>query len=82
MKIKIDKFVYILTFLIFYIFLILQSQAQDSQDTQVRKLPQIKLEDYTIIGLEKVVLPSKERRTIAKKISPDWSENSFVRLKE
>lgn len=57
------------------------SQAQDEQGNQVRRLPQIQMEDYTIIGLEKVVLPHKERQTIARRMELNWSENHLARLK-
>lgn len=56
--------------------------AQDSQQDQVKKLPQIQLEDYTIVGLEKVVLPRKERRSISRQLSVNWEENELVRLKQ
>ena len=67
-------------FLLFTIF-ILPCLAQESQSNQ-NQLPQIKLEDYTIIGLEKVVLPRKVRRTMEKKLELDWSQNTMVMLKE
>lgn len=68
-------------FILFSIGINLPSRAQDSQQEQTR-LPQIQLEDYTIIGLEKVVLPRKERRTLFKKIGLSWQENTNVRIKE
>lgn len=60
---------------------ILPVNGQNSQESQ-STLPQIKLEDYTIIGLEKVVLPHKVRRTISKKMIFEWSQNNFITLKE
>ena len=60
---------------------ILAVNGQDSQESQ-STLPQIKLEDYTIIGLEKVVLPHKVRRTISKKLTFEWSQNSSIMSKE
>lgn len=78
MMIRLTKlFISILLFAVF----ISPSRAQESQSNQ-RQLPQIELEDYTIIGLEKVVLPHKVRRTMSKKLVVDWSQNSFVRLKQ
>lgn len=65
----------------FFIGLTISSRAQNPPQEQTR-LPQIKLEDYTIIGLEKVVLPRKERKTVFKKIGLSWSENENVRIKE
>lgn len=65
----------------FFICLTVSSRAQNSQQGQTR-LPQIQLQDYTIIGLEKVVLPRKERRILFKEIALNWSENRDIKIKE
>lgn len=56
------------------------AQVQNSQPEKA-PLPQIQLEDYTIIGLEKVVLPKKERRTLFRKTELNWTENASIREK-
>ena len=56
------------------------ARGQNSSREQTT-LPQIHLEDYTIIGLEKVVLPRKQRRTFFKGIELNWSENANVKEK-
>ncbi|MFQ5582839.1 MAG: hypothetical protein ACE5GL_00195 [Calditrichia bacterium] len=58
--------------------------AQANEETPPQKpagAPEIQLEDYTIIGLDKVVLPHKERRSVFKELKVGWAENSVVTSK-
>ncbi|GAB4370108.1 MAG: hypothetical protein Kow0042_12170 [Calditrichia bacterium] len=47
-----------------------------------RELPQIQLEEYTIVGLARVTLPRKIRSQIFKDVKIQWSENHRVWEKE
>jgi hypothetical protein len=60
------------------------SQHEEKRDTsaQSHQLPQIQLEDYTIIGLEKVALPRKERQSLKHPLTLLWEDNAWVEVKE
>ena len=62
------------------LFLIWPAFAQGTPPAR-DSLPEIYLQEYTIVGLEKVVLPEKERRIIFKKVPGRWIENQHIRQK-
>jgi hypothetical protein len=73
-------------FLILSILIVLGSQAvfgQPSADSlqpaQPEKvLPQIQLQEYTIVGLAKISLPRKIRTQVFKEVDIEWSDNQDV----
>lgn len=69
---------------LFSLFPFVFSQQVEKGDTpaQTGQLPQIQLEDYTIIGLEKVALPRKERQSIKHPLSLFWADNAALAVKE
>ena len=59
------------------------AQANETeQDSQDKDLPQIQMEDYTIIGLARVTLPQKSRKQIFKDIKINWIKNEKIYQKE
>ena len=60
-----------------------QQSADSLARTQPRKeLPQIQLQEYTIVGLAKISLPRKIRTQVFKEVDIDWSENQDLYNKE
>jgi hypothetical protein len=59
-------------------------QAADSlQPSKVQKeLPQIQLQEYTIVGLAKITLPRKIRTQVFKEVDIEWSDNQNLYNKE
>jgi hypothetical protein len=49
---------------------------------QQKELPQIQMEDYTIIGLARVTLPQKSRKQTFKDIKVRWIKNQKIYQKE
>jgi hypothetical protein len=47
-----------------------------------KELPQIQLEDYTIIGLAKVNLPQKQRTQVFREVDIKWTDNQKIHDKE
>ena len=60
-----------------------QQSADSLQRTQPEKvLPQIQLQEYTIVGLAKISLPRKIRTQVFKEVDIEWSDNQNVYNKE
>ncbi len=57
-----------------------EPEAQPSSP-QKKPLPEIYLQEYTIVGLEKVVLPEKERRIVFKRVPGRWVNNRRIQQK-
>jgi len=49
-----------------------------AQNQSQQNLPQIQLQEYTIVGLEKVVLPRKERKPILNEVEIRWVTNPTI----
>ena len=68
----------------------LSAQAPDTSSAQKvrnvdagkKTLPEIQLKEYTILGLEKVLLPQKIRAQIFKEVKIQWLDNQQIRQKE
>jgi hypothetical protein len=76
----------ILFFLLFPLLIFAQSPT-DSAAASVPQpsgdvLPQIQLEDYTIIGLAKITLPQKKRTQVFRDVDIVWTSNDEILQKE
>lgn len=58
------------------------AQSVGELKEEVQELPQIQLQEYTIIGLAKVFLPHKIRKQIFKDVEINWVVNSHILEKE
>jgi hypothetical protein len=81
-------FLSIFVFLAVLLFCIAGVQAQVPTDTlkpppipkqvKPKELPQIQMEEYTIVGLSRITLPRKVRTQIFKKVQIEWSQNEAI----
>ena len=81
-------FLYTFVTLAIWVFYIIGAQAQTPADTlkqptvpkqvKPKELPQIQLQEYTIVGLSRITLPRKVRTQIIKNVQIEWSENQAI----
>ena len=81
-------FLSIFTFLAVVFLIVVDVRAQVPTDTlkppsipkevKPKELPQIQMEEYTIVGLSRITLPRKVRTQIFKNVQIEWSRNEAI----
>ncbi len=60
----------------------LQAQQSDTSRVERKPLPEIQLQEYTIVGLERIRLPQKERVQIFRNVALRWVPNRSIWQKQ
>jgi hypothetical protein len=86
------KITFSITFFLLLAFIYIDINAQETSKTAARKdslpkprtdeLPQIQMQEYTIVGLAKVTLPRKIRKKIQRDVEIAWIPNRQIYKKE